>query len=60
MPRFSVRVTLVGGVIIAVVLLVFPVVVGLSGAVIAAILGGLTNARVDDRHAGSELLDLNR
>jgi hypothetical protein len=49
-----------GAVAIVVVLLVFPIIVGLSGAVGAAVLGGLVNKRVAERFEGSELLDVNR
>ena len=49
-----------GAVAMVVALLVFPIVVGLSGALGAAALGALVKNRVDERHAGSELLEVNR
>jgi hypothetical protein len=42
-----------------VILLAFPVVVGLSTAAIAAVLGHLLWKDAEVRHEGSELLDLN-
>jgi hypothetical protein len=49
-----------GAVAIVVALLVFPVVVALSGALGAAVLGALVKRSVDEQHAGSELLEVNR
>jgi hypothetical protein len=49
-----------GAVAIVVALLVFPIIVAMSGAVGAAVLGALVKRRVDERHAGSELLEVNR
>lgn len=49
-----------GGVVIVLVLLAFPVVVGLGTALLAAVLGGVLNADAAARHEGSELLDVNR
>ena len=37
---------------------VMPVGILLSGAVVAALLGGLLKRDVDDTHQGSELIDL--
>lgn len=49
-----------GGVVIVLLLLAFPVLVGLGTAVLAAVLGGVLNADAASRHEGSELLDTNR
>ena len=50
----------VGGAVVMVILLVviMPVGILLSGAAVAALLGGLLKRDVDDTHRGSELLDL--
>jgi hypothetical protein len=48
-----------GPIIIAVILLLFPVIVGLSTAALAAILGYFLNKDAEIRHEGSELLDTN-
>jgi hypothetical protein len=48
-----------GAVIIALVLLTFPIIVGLSTAVLAAVLGFFLNKDAEVRHQGSELLQLN-
>lgn len=48
-----------GAIVLIVILLAFPVVVGLSTAAIAAILGHLLWKNAEVRHEGSELLDLN-
>jgi hypothetical protein len=48
-----------GPIIIAVILLLFPVVVGLSTAALAGILGYFLNKDAEIRHEGSELLDTN-
>lgn len=48
-----------GPIIIAVILLLFPVVVGLSTAALAGILGHLLYKDAEVRHEGSELLDTN-
>lgn len=48
-----------GVVIIVLVLLAFPVVVGLSTAGIAALLGHLLYKDAEVRHEGSELVDTN-
>ena len=48
-----------GVVMILIVLLVFPVLVGMGSAAIAAGLGYLLNRDGEERHRGSELLDLN-
>ena len=50
---------MVGGIVIAVVLVVvFPVVVMMSMALIAALLGSTTKTSVDAQHEGSELLEV--
>lgn len=48
-----------GPIIIAVILLAFPIVVGLSTAALAGILGHFLNRDAEIRHEGSELLDTN-
>jgi hypothetical protein len=48
-----------GVVIIVLVLLAFPIVVGLSTAGIAALLGHLLYKDAEVRHEGSELIDTN-
>jgi len=48
-----------GAIVLIVILLTFPVVVGLSTAAIAAVLGHLLWKDAEVRHEGSELLDLN-
>jgi hypothetical protein len=48
-----------GAIVIAVVLVLFPVLVIISGLVGAAILGMTLNADAKQRNEGSELLDLN-
>lgn len=50
---------MLGPIIIVVILLMFPVIVGLSTAAIAAILGHFLNKDAEIRHEGSELLDTN-
>jgi phosphotransferase system glucose/maltose/N-acetylglucosamine-specific IIC component len=49
-----------GAAIIIVVLLLLPVVVLMSGAVGAAVLGMFLTKDAEDRHEGSELIELNR
>jgi len=48
-----------GAVLLVVLLLLFPIVVAMSGAVAAAILGHFLVREAEDRNAGSELVDLN-
>lgn len=48
-----------GALILVLALLAFPVVIGLSTAAIAALLGELLHRDGRARHADSELLDLN-
>jgi len=49
----------VGAVIIVVVLLLIPVGVVMSGAILAAILGWSLKTDAEDRNEGSELIELN-
>jgi hypothetical protein len=49
----------IGAIALVVVLLLFPVLVGMGGAVAAAILGHFLVREAELRHAGSELVDLN-
>jgi len=48
-----------GAVAIVLVLLLFPVIVLMAGAILAAVLGTLLDRDARARHAGSELLDVN-
>lgn len=48
-----------GAIILIVILLSFPIVVGLSTAALAAVLGHFLNRDAEIRHEGSELLDTN-
>ena len=48
-----------GAIILIVILLAFPIVVGLSTAVLAGGLGYFLNKDAEVRHEGSELLDTN-
>lgn len=48
-----------GGVLIVLALLGFPIVVGLSTAGIAALLGYFLHKDAEIRHQGSELVELN-
>jgi len=48
-----------GAIILVLALLAFPIVVGLSTAGIAALLGPLLYRDADERHAKSELRELN-
>ena len=48
-----------GAFVLVVILFAFPIVVGLSTAAIAALLGHLLWKDAEVRHEGSELLDLN-
>jgi hypothetical protein len=51
---------MVGAILIVLVLLAIPVAVGLTGAVLAALLGTVLKTDADARHEGSELIELNR
>jgi len=44
---------------IVIALLLFPVLVGIGGVILAALLGGLLEAEGRQRHQGSELIELN-
>jgi hypothetical protein len=48
-----------GPLILVAVLLVFPIVVGLSTAALAGVLGYFLNRDAEIRHEGSELLETN-
>ena len=48
-----------GPLILAIILLSFPIVVGLSTAALAALLGYFLNRDAEIRYEGSELLDTN-
>jgi len=48
-----------GPIIIVTVLLVFPIVVGLSTVALAGVLGYFLNRDAEVRHEGSELLETN-
>ncbi len=50
---------MLGAIILVVVLLAFPIIVGLSTAAIAGVLGHLLNRDAEIRHEGSELLETN-
>ena len=49
---------MIGAIVLVVLLLLFPVVVALSGAVAAAALGAFLVRDAEHRHAGSERLRL--
>ena len=49
-----------GAVVLVVILIGFPVIVGLGSVVLAALLGRSLDRDAVKRHAGSELLDLHR
>lgn len=48
-----------GAIVLVVVLLLFPVIVGLGSALLAAVLGHTLWKDGEARHEGSELIDLN-
>jgi len=48
-----------GAIILVLILLAFPIVVGLSTAALAGVLGHLLYKDAEVRHEGSELLDTN-
>ena len=48
-----------GGVLIVVVLLAFPIVIGVSTAAVAALIGHFLCRDAEIRHEGSELVELN-
>jgi flagellar basal body-associated protein FliL len=49
-----------GGVIMAIILLLFPVLVAVGGVVLAAILGTWLSKSAEATHEGSEFIELNR
>ena len=51
---------MLGAAIIVIVLLLIPVIVLMSGAIAAAVLGTALTKDAEDRHTGSELINLNR
>jgi hypothetical protein len=51
---------MLGAVAIVIVLLVLPIVICLSGAAVAAVLGWTLKADADARNQGSELVALNQ
>jgi hypothetical protein len=55
----SLRNKMAGAIILVLALLAFPIIVGLSTAGIAALLGHLLYRDADERHAKSELRELN-
>jgi hypothetical protein len=48
-----------GPIIIVLILLMFPIIVGLSTAALAGVIGYFLNKDAEIRHEGSELLDTN-
>ena len=50
----------VGGIVMVVILLLFPIAVAIGGFVLSAVLGAALNRDADQRAEGSELLDLSR
>ncbi len=48
-----------GGIFIAVVLLLAPVIIVASMSIVAAAIGALLNRDAKERHAGSELIETN-
>jgi hypothetical protein len=52
-------VTMAGGVLLVAVLLAFPILVGMSAAAVAAIIGHFLCRDAEIRHEGSELVELN-
>ena len=51
---------MLGALIMALVLLAFPVMVAASGVIAAFVLGALVKTTADESHAGSELLEYDR
>ena len=51
---------MLGGIVIVVVLLAIPPMVLMSGMALAAVLDHVLTTDAEARHAGSELLDLNK
>lgn len=52
-------VTVVGGVLLVVALLGFPIAIGMSTAIVAALIGHFLCRDAEIRHEGSELVELN-
>ena len=50
---------MLGGIIIAVILLLAPVAIFMSMSAVAALMGFFMNRDANERHEGSELLDSN-
>ncbi|MEM9034655.1 MAG: hypothetical protein AAGA99_18850 [Actinomycetota bacterium] len=50
---------MIGAIVLVVVLLVFPLLVGVGGAALSAVLGGLLPVDAEARHEGSELIESN-
>jgi hypothetical protein len=48
-----------GAIVLVLVLIAFPIIVGLSTAGIAALIGYFLHRDAEIRHAGSELVELN-
>lgn len=48
-----------GAIVLVVILLAFPIIVGLSTAALAGLLGHFLNKDAEIRHEGSELLETN-
>ena len=51
---------MLGAIIIVVVLLLIPVMVLMTGGIAAAALGWLLKSDAEERHEGSELIELNK
>jgi hypothetical protein len=49
-----------GAIVIAVLLVIFPLLVGLGGLILSALLGGVVDQEVNARFEGTELGELNR
>lgn len=52
-------VVVAGAIVLVVILLAFPLLVGIGSSVIAALLGISLNRDVEIEHVGSELIDVN-
>lgn len=48
-----------GAIVLVVILLAFPIIVGLSTAALAGLIGHFLNKDAEIRHEGSELLETN-
>jgi hypothetical protein len=49
-----------GAILISVLLVIFPLLVGLGGLILSALLGGVVDQEVNARFEGTELGELNR